>query len=432
MSIIREYQQVYAPQVFLKSLNQISGDIIANMIDFEFTEDPQKMNLVTLRIADPNFIFTNDKRFQQGVGYEMRWGYLTDISTIERFVASRITFSFPDANNMPVITLQASGFEKLMNLSGNPHNYGPVASSDIATRIAERYSLKAVVEPSKDARKQNRIQSSDTTDFEFLSGLAKKLSWEFFIEENTLYFRPFSIDNYRSNNLNSESLVFSYRDDETGTLLSFEPVVNKKPGLIGTTGTNIQKGKPAQAEVNADRAVIGAASKTGQVCTWGQNISEDERLALIAQEQALRGGGSRPTQTQNKRVPLRFATPEESDTLIRSNAEALAIHLKLNTEKAQATFVGSPRLRARRIITINNVGPYSGQWLITGTTHKISAESGYTVTTTLSRATTKDATKAKTGPATPSTAEDPPVFGFASPTGAVETQGILLQNLDKR
>ena len=424
MAIIGDYRQVYAPKVFLKSLNKLSADITESVTEFEFTEDPQKMNLVTLKVADPTFAFTNDARFQQGVGYELRWGYLTDISEIMRFVASRITFAFPDANNMPIITLQAGGFEKLMNLTGSPKNHGPVSSSSIAKQIAERYSLKAEVADSKDARKQNRLQGADVTDFQFLSSLAKKLSWEFYIDRDTLYFQPFQFEKAPD-----ADLVFYYRDDQAGTLLSFEPTVNKKPGLLGTSGADARTGKGKSSDVSSAPVVAGSFNAgTGAACTWGTQLSEEQAVALYDAQNALRPSSSSATQTQNKKVPVRFASPEETDTLLKANAEALSTHVRLQIEKATAVFIGSPRIRARKVIRLYNIGPYSGNWLVTGTTHKIAAETGYVVTATLARAPDKKTdNNKKTGPSSTDIPTPTTVAGAVDSEGRVQTWGLLLE-----
>jgi hypothetical protein len=104
----------------------------------------------------------------------------------------------------------------------------------------------------------------------------------------------------------------------------------------------------------------------------------------------------------------------------------------LQVEKATAVFIGSPRIRARKVIRIYNIGPYSGNWLVTGTTHQITAESGYVVTATLARsAPKKDDKKPATNPAAKNAYVAEKVVGAVDADGTVETWGRLYEQ-DKR
>lgn len=432
MSIVGGYNQIYVPKVFVKALNRLSADITDNIISFEYQEDPQKMDLVTITVANPDFVFSNDPRFKTGVGYDLRWGYDYDLSEIKQFVTARAEFLFPDASGFPTIKLEAGGFQKLMNFTGKPRNWANVTSLEIAKKIAEQYGLvfgstperwaQIYVNPVQAAdRKPSRVQSADMTDFQFLSSLAKKLNWEFYVEDGTLYFEPFQYDRPAD-----EDLVFSYREDRTGTLLSFEPSYAKKPGLVAVAGTDPKTGK--SSAVTKKPGVTGVVNSEGFAALIGRNVAD---LDYWAQSQ----GQTRPTNTtkiQNKNSPLTIASPYETDTLLNVQAEALSTHLNLSASKATATFIGSPRIRARKVIRVYNVGPYSGNWLVTNTQHRITAESGYTVTATLARADNlnKDGSKKKATQASTNTPR-PRIAGAVQQNGSAQLVGRQL-NVDKR
>lgn len=402
MSFIGGYNQVYTPRVFVRALNAFSQDIIDNIVSFEYQEDPHKMDMVTLTVSNPDFIFSDDPRFVAGIGYDLRWGYDYDLSEIKKLVIARALCTFPDGSGMPSIKLEAGGFQKLMNLTGVPRNYGAVSSSSIAADIAKRYGFNPKVTDSKDARKQHRVQAADMTDFQFLSGLARKLNWEFFIEDDNLYFQPFQFDKAPS-----ADLVFSYRQDATGTLLSFEPSDDKKPGRVGVNAADPKKGVAQKAEAAVPQ-VSFSATKEGQIGLLGLVDTPEGRAALLP------SGNTRPnspTKVQGK--VLGFPTAEDADTLLIAGSEALSSQLRLGVKKATATFIGSPRIRARKVVRLYNLGPYSGNWLITATTHRITADNGYIVTATMSKASDKDADGKNKKAVAAATENAPPVVQFA-------------------
>ncbi len=323
---------------------------------FQFDDDESKPDQLHLTIANPGLRFKDDKRFQDGVRYRYRFGYLDDISEMKTAVIARAKPHYP-TTGMPTIEMVAFTQQTSMNKMGNPINWGTVSSTEVARRIALRYGLKLEFEESNDARKQARIQAAGVTDIQFLMGLAKKLNWDCFIEENSLHFHHKKYDA-------PSELEFVYFSEGTGTLLSFDPEV-KMTGPIGAAvaGTDPHKGETTAAGGSAVRERFDATTK------------------------AQLGKYAYPGK------PLTDPSHETDPRLIDKHGEAAAQRVNMDAVKATAEMIGSPRVKARAMIRLTGIDQqYSGNWRVAKSKHVIEPKGVYKVTVNFKR----DAAKAKT------------------------------------
>lgn len=354
------YRSLYAPRFFIEADGKLAQDLIPFISSFEYEDDEAKIDVLRITVMNQGLRFKDDPRFKEGVRFRVRFGYLDDISQIYSCVITKAKPHFPQ-NGVPTIQMIAYGLQRDMNLYGNPMNHGPVSSSEVAHTIADRYKFKKDIEDSKDARRQNRVQSAGVTDIQYLMSLASKLNWEAFIEHDTLHFHPKRYDK-------PAVLEFTYFTDDTGTLLQFSPDVNMNQA-------------PQQQKAGAD-------TKKGDATSAGRAEKPKERVLVYSDQSKL--GSLIPNTPAGPRgkigAGLIGATAETDPKVIEAHGSAQSEKIDMSALKASADMIGTPRVRAREMIRISGVDQqYTGNWRVCHSKHSITPGQGYKVSVTLKR-----------------------------------------------
>lgn len=345
--VVTDYRAVYAPHVWLEANAKFASDLLADVQSFEFEDDEKKPNEVTLIVNNPYNKYTDDPRFQEGVRFRTRWGYLGDFSDNYEVGIAKAAPVFPSPGTMPTLTMKAWDLRADMNRAASPTNYGAISSSSVAKKVAEKYKLETDIEESNDARKQMRVQPAGTTDIQYIMGLAGKLNWDCFIEGNILHFHKKKLDQ-------TPVLTFHYFDDNTGTILEFKPDVKlQKPGKAKKGGSNTKDGKKASGSAGPNNGTVMG------------------RYVVNATEAKF--GGKVQT------VPLQKPSPETDKNVNTAQAAGLKQKIDMSAVTATMKVVGTPRLKARTTIRIEGVGKtYSGNWRVASTKHKVDSKGYFT------------------------------------------------------
>lgn len=356
MSIIRGYDEVFAPRFFIEANGSLAADIAADITHFEYQDDEIKNTTLTIKVNNEGLKYIDDRRFNEGARFTVRWGYVNDLSPPRTFVISRAKPHFPKGGEVPIIEMVAYDLRSVVNKAINPKNYGKITSAKVAQKIAERYNLYTEIEDSKDDRVQSRVQPGNVTDIQFLMELAKKLNYDFYIEERTLHFHP------KRFNL-APTLEFVYFTDGKGTLIDFDPDVDlSKPGGIAANSASAQNGTDQSGHAAGHVETMMAVKDTGTA-----NFS-------------YKGTFVKPS-------TVNASTSEHDPKVAGILANAAAQRISMAAIKASMTVIGTPRLTARKIIRLVGVGKtYSGNWRVSNTRHVIQPKGEvYTVKVGLTR-----------------------------------------------
>jgi phage protein D len=388
MSTVASYLDTYAPRFFVEADGKLAEDIAEDIVKFEYDDDEKKPNEIKLTINNMGGKYTDDPRFIQGVTFRVRWGYANDLSPVYGVVIAKAKPRYPAPGQVPTIEMVAWDIQYSMNREAHALHWGKVSSSDIARKIAERYSLEADIEESNDARESSaRVQPASVSDIQYLYSLATPLNWDCFIEGNRLHFHKKRLDA-------APSLTFSYFNDPLGTLIEFTPEVsmgkpnnNKKAGADTKDG----KGKDAKGDKESERKMGRFFTNMdvlhGQVGVAPKNdLFADKHYNPFGKFGFYIEGGA-----------LTSPTPEKDTTIIQKHADAVTQKIDMSCVEASIKVIGSPKVKARAIIKLENVSKtYSGEWRVKSSKHAIDT-TGYVVTAKLTRnALDKGKTKAKT------------------------------------
>lgn len=380
------YLKFFGPRFFIEADGEIATDIAAAVTKLEYKDDEKNSDQLTITVENRGLRFTDDPRFREGVRLRVRWGYANDLSASRQCVMARAKPSFP-SNGVPTIQMIAFDVRQVLNRTGNPKNWGPVQSSDVARKVAERYKLDIDIEDSDDARKEDRVQAANCTDMQFLLSLADPLNWDCYIEGTTLHFHKKRFDA-------PPVFEFVYYRSSTGTLLSFDPSVKmNKPSKTGKAGADGKTGKSKEEEGKGEEANLGwfqintnegqgqvvASSPRAQGSRSGESSTDGAGSGIM-------GGVQRLVRAVRGKI-LVAASPETNDKVLKKHANGRQGKIDMKAVEASAQMIGTPRLRARQNVKISGVEKtYDGNWRIKSSTHII-VPSGqiYTVSCALTR-----------------------------------------------
>lgn len=359
---------VFGPRFFLQANGQMAVDLIPYISRFEYEDGDGSyhpghaahprhkrnghIDSMKLTVLNPGQMFTNDPRFLAGASYAVRFGYVGNLSEVKYATIAHARPSYPQ-NGIPTIQLVAYDLSSVTNRTGNATNYGVVASDAVAQVIAKRYGFSTDIEASKDARAQARVQTADTSDYQYLSHLAAKLNWDFYVEGTTLHFHSKRFDM-------PAEMEFVYYTDATGTLLNFEPDVNMNaPPGTGAAGTSNQTAQTTQKNAST-------TSQTIQV-----NVQNKTVGPVIT---TPNGSVARNPGTSGLTLP----SAESDARVVDLHGAAIAQRIDMAAIKASAEMVGNPQVKSRIMIRISGVGQqYTGNWRVGKSTHVIEPKGVY-------------------------------------------------------
>lgn len=341
----QNYLGLLGPSFYLKGTDPtIDYLTISRLVTkFEYIEDEKNVDQLHLTMVNEGLYYTDSSLFVEGLQFQVRWGYPGDFSDMRTATIVKAAADFPQSG-IPTIELVAFDLRRNMNRGSAAKNWGKVQSSDIAKAIANKYNFDYDIEFSYDARPQDRIQTVNDTDLHYLMSLASVLNWDCYLDGNVLHFHH---KRYEA----APVLSFTYYTDSLGTMLSFRPEVNlNKPPAAGASGVDTATQKPT--------------SKAGKNATQlgFYDISTEQNKKFNASVTGISYENS----------PLLKPSAETAANVINAHADAVKQRIDMQAVKAAGLFVGTPRLRARSIITLNGVGQlYSGNWRVASVRHTI-------------------------------------------------------------
>ena len=254
-----------------------------------------------------------------------------------------ITAIEPEFGEGTQATLLVRGYDRSHRLHRGTHSkaYLQVTDSDIASRIAQEAGLRAQVDATSEV--YDHVLQHNQTHMEFLSERARRIGYEFYVEDRTLHFKQ-------------PSSGGSVLDLEWGReLRSFRPQLT----LVEQVDEVIVKGWDPKS-----RQVITGQATRGQAEPQIGESQSGAQLASSAFSNARRAVVNCPVTSQ-----------AEADTL----AQALCNELSGAFIEAEGVCYGQPELRAGKTIRLTSLGRrFSGTYLVTAATHIYRADSGYT------------------------------------------------------
>lgn len=321
--------------------NDLPAEIMDDLMEVTVESSLHLPDMLTIRVHDEELQWIDDGPFALGKEVEIS-AIPEEGGTSRVLIKGEITALEPDFAEGTHLTLLVRGYDRSHRLHRGTHSeaYLQVTDSDLASRIAQEAGLRAQVDPTTEV--YEHVFQHNQSHMDFLAERARRIGYEFFVEDRTLYFRePPS---------NGGPLELEWGQQ----LLSFSPRLT----LVEQVDEVIVKGwDPKDRQVIIGRAARGEAEPE-----TGQDGSGAE-LASTAFSSARRVVVDRHVHSQ-----------AEADTL----AQAICDELSGAFIEAEGMCYGQPELRAGKFVRLTALGQkFSGTYFVTAATHIYRAGAAY-------------------------------------------------------
>ena len=357
--IEKEYEYFYAPkfnilvdgesifkfkrpaEIFSVTVN----NSLDNADDFSFSVN----NPIEVEANKRDFPYLRDGVFEVGKEIKILMGY-KDHKSLETVLTGLITavdITFP-ANGISQLTVRGYDYSHKMMKEKRSENYGSseqqVTFSDIVRRINSDQGYQLDLSGVTNTREQHRqIKQEQESDYDFIKKkLAERISYEFFVQQDKLFFRPPAND--------QTSFITSLSWGKS--LISFSPQVNIANQV---SAVEVRHWDPA-----SQQPIVGRANA-------GDEQGRDRQGS---------SGAERVRQSQGETVQYIWRpinSQEEAENLARSILNKISEGLV----KGSGECLGIPKIMPGMNIELTGLGKkFSKVYYIEKTIHSVSS-SGY-------------------------------------------------------
>jgi hypothetical protein len=187
--------------------------------DISLEDNASGSDLLTLTVADPDFLFIDDNIFVEDTPVKFLGGWVGEVLEFNGYIAL-IDVDFPPTG-FPNLTIHCMDSTHLMNRKPKKRTWNNMKDSDVAKAIFKEYGLIPVVDDT--GKVQETISQSNATDIQFLMDKAKNQPDDEFlcyVEGKYGYF-------VKKKLLAKAQDTLEYRKG-SGRLLSFRPRIDKE------------------------------------------------------------------------------------------------------------------------------------------------------------------------------------------------------------
>ena len=264
-------------------------ELMRDLVNVEVDDSQHIPDMFTLQVRDPNMRWVDADQFAVGQEVEIL-ASASGQHQPQRLIIGEITSAEPDYpyGQAPVLTVRGYDRAHRLHRGKKTRTFLQMTDSDIVTKIARDYSLRSDVDATTEVHEY--ILQNNQTDFEFITERARRIGYDFLVDDRTLVFK-------QPSSLPSETVELEYGVNlrqfrpRMSTAAQFKEVVVKgwdainKREIVGRAGPSGAGGGggggPLGALSSAAGALGGAASSAA-----GSLQSAAEQAMGFASEQA--------------------------------------------------------------------------------------------------------------------------------------------------
>lgn len=313
-------------------------ELMNNLIEVTVEDSVHLPDMFAIRLHDARLRWVDSQTFAEGKEVEIS-AAPSEGGSATKLITGEITAVEPDFGLDARPTLTVQGYDRSHRLHRGLHtrSFLQMTDSDIATRIAQEEELRTQVESTRQVH--DYVFQNNQTNMEFLHDRAVRIGYELFVQDRTLHFcRP--------------------SEDDGPTLEWGANLRSFRPRL--TTARQESEVIVRGWDPKTKREIIGRASQGRGAPSIGERRSGSQIAAQAFQQGRKLVVVERPIQTQ-----------AEAEAL----AQTIFDEAASDFVKAEGVALGDPRLRAGRMVTIDNIGDrFKGTYHLTATTHIYTAQ----------------------------------------------------------
>ncbi len=321
--------------------SDLPAEAMDDLIEVTVDSDLHLADMFTIHLHDEQVKWMDDDLFALGKEVEIA-ALPEEGGSSQTLIKGEITSVEPDFAEGTRATLLIQGYDRSHRLHRGTHSkaYVQVTDSDLASKIAQEAGLRVNVDSTTEV--YDHLLQHNQTHMDFLADRAKRIGYEFYVEDKTLHFRK-------------PSKAGDKIELEWGVgLLSFRPRLT----LVEQVDEVIVRGWDPKAR----QSIVGQATRGAAEPETGHS-QNGAQLASAAFQSARRLVVDHYVRSQG-----------EADTL----AQALCDELSGSFIEAEGTCYGRPDLRAGKFVKLTAMGQrFSGTYFVTNATHIYRAGGAY-------------------------------------------------------
>ena len=319
---------------------KLAQEYVAQLLEVQVRDNLLLPDTAVVRLRDPAGEFIDGHPLQPGAVIEIKMGARKDNGTTRVFIGEVVALEPEFGERDCVICARAYDRGHRLLSNRRSQTFQDQKAEDMIRNVIGRVGLTPGTFESTDAV-HPFFQQSMETDWEFCRRLAAMNDFEFVVDDRSV--------NFYHREAAAAVAVLEWGKN----LLTFKPRLSAM-GQVGAVTVNGHDPK--------NRQELVATASTPQMA--GRSEAVDKRRALVGKVNANGSVvvGDRVVETQAE------ATQVAQSTLDR---------LASTFVEASGKGVGNPRLRARKTVEIKGVGSFSGQYVLSATTHTFRGGSEY-------------------------------------------------------
>jgi phage protein D/phage baseplate assembly protein gpV len=320
----------------------LDRQVMANLFEVVVDSQLHLPTMCVLRLHDRNGTLLNQGLF--GLGSELRVGIADEQGRGDRVLfVGEITSLEPEFGARLIVILGIRAYDRSHRLHRGVHTvaYQRMADSDIAQQIASEAGLQAEVDVT--SPRHEHVYQYGQTHMEFLRERARRIGYDLYVRDRTLYFR-------RPAQGGGSPITLTWGEE----LHSFRPVLSlgEQVSAVEVKGWNPENKQEVVG--NANQSQAGPQLGSGET-----GATSSERAFGAALDLAVRSSA---------------ASQGEADAL----AQALLDDRTGAFVQAEGECYGVPELLAGSVVDLRSLGQqFNGQYRITSATHVWDARHDY-------------------------------------------------------
>jgi uncharacterized protein involved in type VI secretion and phage assembly len=316
---------------------------MAHILDVTVRDSLLLPDTAVVRFVDPDQEIVNDARWAVSNPLEVKFAGTQSDEYVATFNGEIVAIEPEYSNSGLIVSIRAYDKGWRLNRARRSKTYQDVTAGDMIKQIAGEEGLSLGTIERGDT-KYDVFQQSMETNWEFCWRLARMHNCEFIVQGKTCHFRK------RKTETAAETLVWQPSTGE-------EPLLSFKPRLSGMGQVNsveVRNNDPMS------RALIAGTANTPGMAHKSEAI---ESRAHAVTQLSVRGVV----------VSDRVAVNAQEATAI---AQATLDRLASSFVEASGMTYGNPKVRAGTTVRLKNVHRFSGEYVLSETTHRFAGGSG--------------------------------------------------------
>lgn len=311
---------------------QLSREVMDQLVDVTVDTSLYLPGMFVIQLHDESLELIDSGPFE--LGKPVRINMAAGHETTRPIISGEITALEPEYNENQSTILTVRGYDRSHRLTRGTKTrvFVKASDSEIVEKIAKESGLRANVESTSET--YDHIFQHNQTDLAFLQERARRIGFEVFVDDDTLYFR-------KPQGKRGELTV------EMGVSLhNFYPRLT----LSGQVDKVIVKGW----DVANKREIVGEAT----------------RSHTAPQINVGGGGGQLASQAFSSANQVVVRRPVISQGEADALAQAVLDEINAGFVEAEGVAFGNPRLIAGNMLTIEKLGKrFSGKYMVTSAVH---------------------------------------------------------------